>query len=111
VVYRLVAGGADEGVSADLRRLGVSYLWLSGAEPELVLGISNTPGLSMAVSDGLMTVWPVLNPVPPPEPPSSAPDPLWAWVSLIGLALLVALALPQVRARADASRPRRGGTR
>lgn len=59
VARRLAAGSGDDAVLDDLRRLGVSYLWLRGGQAEHRLAISNTPGLGVGTDDGDTTVWPV----------------------------------------------------
>lgn len=59
VARRLAGGSGDDGLLGDLRRLGVSYLWLRGGAADHRLAISNTPGLGVGTSDGDTTVWPV----------------------------------------------------
>jgi hypothetical protein len=59
VATRLASGTADDSLLADLRTLGVSYIWLRGGEAGHRLAISNTPGLGVGTSDGDTTVWPV----------------------------------------------------
>ena len=59
VARRLAGGSGDDGLLGDLRRLGVSYIWLRGGEADHRLAISNTPGLGLGTSDGDTTVWPV----------------------------------------------------
>ena len=59
VARRLAGGSGDDGLLGDLRRLGVSYVWLRGGDAEHRLAISNTPGLGLGTDDGDTTVWPV----------------------------------------------------
>ncbi len=59
VARRLAGGSGDDGLLSDLRRLGVSYIWLRGGETDHRLAISNTPGLGLGTSDGDTAVWPV----------------------------------------------------
>ena len=59
VARRLAGGSGDDGLLGDLRRLGVSYVWLRGGAADHRLAISNTPGLGVGTSDGDTTVWPV----------------------------------------------------
>ncbi|MCA0251808.1 MAG: hypothetical protein LCH76_05865 [Actinobacteria bacterium] len=59
VAGRLVAGTADDELLTDLRRLGVSYIWLRGGGADHQLAISNTPGLGIGTADGDTMVWPV----------------------------------------------------
>ena len=59
VARRLATGSGDDGLLPDLRRLGVSYLWLRGGEAEHRLAISNTPGIGVGTFDGDTAVWPV----------------------------------------------------
>ncbi len=59
VANRLATGSADDDLLADLRALGVSYIWLRGGEEGHRLAISNTPGLGIGTADGDTSVWPV----------------------------------------------------
>lgn len=58
VVRRLASGTADDKLLPDLRRLGISYIWLTGGDAAVRLAISNTPGLGVGTGD-TDTVWPV----------------------------------------------------
>ncbi|WP_152363369.1 glycosyltransferase [Microlunatus speluncae] len=63
LVMRLVAGTGDADVAPELGRLGVGYVWVTGAdEAELAL-IANTPGLGAASGNFRGTVWQVEPPV------------------------------------------------
>ncbi|MDR1767412.1 MAG: hypothetical protein LBR32_03100 [Propionibacteriaceae bacterium] len=59
VVARLVAGSADDEIVQDLASLGVAHLWLRGAEEDVRMGISNTPGIDLGTGDAQSMVWPV----------------------------------------------------
>lgn len=61
VVDRLLSGSADDQLSADLARLGVGYVWLKGADPELRTAINNVPGLGVGTGDDAGATWPVPN--------------------------------------------------
>lgn len=53
VATRLASGAEDESMLPDLQRLGVGYLWVTGASGEQLTAISNVPGLGVgATSEG-----------------------------------------------------------
>jgi hypothetical protein len=112
VVYRLAAAAEDDALVEDLQQLGVAYIWLAGGSSELISGIGNTPGLGVATIAGTNAVWTVPD-AQPLATPLYEQDKWWAFAQIGGLLLLVLLALPQVRARAGVSRPKRshGGGR
>lgn len=56
-VSRLVAGSADADVAQRLRRLGVGYVVVRGADDEERARIGNTPGLGPASGTGAAVVW------------------------------------------------------
>lgn len=57
VARRLAEGAADEQLVADLRRLGVGHLWVSGASAEQLAQLSNVPGLGVGASDETGASW------------------------------------------------------
>ena len=57
VAQRVAVGAADERIVADLRRLGVGYLWVTGATTEQRAGISNVPGLGVGAVDDQGANW------------------------------------------------------
>ncbi len=57
LVIRLVAGTADADIGAELRDLGIGYVWVAGADEEETSRIDNTPGLSPASGNNRGTVW------------------------------------------------------
>ncbi len=59
VVNRLLSGSADDQLSGDLARLGVGYVWLKGADPELRAAIDNVPGLGVGTGEDDDATWPV----------------------------------------------------
>ena len=61
VVNRLLTGSADDGLSPDLARLGVGYVWLNGSDPDLRTAIGNVPGLGAGTGDDQGATWPVPN--------------------------------------------------
>ena len=77
-VSRLAAGSADADVSQRLRRLGVGYVVVRGADDEERARIGNTPGLGPASGNGTAVVW-QLDPavarasVVPADPASTEP--------------------------------------
>ncbi|MDR1833967.1 MAG: hypothetical protein LBQ92_04855 [Propionibacteriaceae bacterium] len=107
VVRRLGAGSEDDELLPDLQALNVAFIWLRGGTQDVITGISNTPGLGSAVGAEDMSVWDVPD---SPAIPAAAEHayPWWAWWQLGGLALLVIVALPEVRVRTDARAPKRG---
>lgn len=56
-VSRLVAGSADADVAQRLRRLGVGYVVVRGADDEERARIGNAPGLGSASGNGGAVVW------------------------------------------------------
>ncbi|SDU81863.1 Glycosyltransferase, GT2 family [Microlunatus sagamiharensis] len=56
-VSRLAAGSADADVAQRLRRLGVGYVVVRGADDEQRARIGNTPGLGTASGTGSTVVW------------------------------------------------------
>ena len=78
-VARLAAGSADADVAARLRRLGIGYVVVRGADDEERARIGNTPGLGPASGNGAAMVW-QLDPavsravVVPSDPASPDPD-------------------------------------
>ncbi len=78
-VSRLAAGSADADVAQRLRRLGVGYLVVRGADDEERARIGNAPGLGPASGTGAAVVW-QLDPavaranVVPADPASTDPD-------------------------------------
>ena len=56
-VSRLVAGSADADVAQRLRRLGIGYVVVRGADDEERARIGNTPGLGAASGTGAAVVW------------------------------------------------------
>lgn len=59
VAERLAVGAADERIVPDLQRLGVGYLWVTGASTEQRAGISNVPGLGVGSVDDNGASWTV----------------------------------------------------
>lgn len=59
VVTRLVGDSADDQILADLVRLGVSYVTLSGGEASQRISINNTPGLGQGTGTDQQFVWTV----------------------------------------------------
>ncbi|MDX6320345.1 MAG: hypothetical protein QOF52_203, partial [Propionibacteriaceae bacterium] len=57
LVIRLVAGTADTDIGAELRDLGIGYVWVTGADEEEAARIDNTPGLGAASGNARGTVW------------------------------------------------------
>ena len=78
-VARLAAGSADADVAQRLRRLGIGYVVVRGADDEELARIGNTPGLGPASGSGDAVVW-QLDPavsravVVPADPASTEPD-------------------------------------
>ncbi len=78
-VSRLAAGSADAAVAERLRRLGIGYVVVRGADDEQRARIGNTPGLGTASGTGGTVVW-QLDPavsraaVVPADPASTEPD-------------------------------------
>ena len=78
-VARLAAGSADADVAQRLRRLGIGYVVVRGADDEERARIGNTPGLGPASGNGDAVVW-QLDPavsrtvVVPADPASTEPD-------------------------------------
>jgi len=76
---RLAAGSADADVAQRLRRLGVGYVVVRGADDEERARIGNTPGLGPASGNGSAVVW-QLDPavsravVVPADPASTDPE-------------------------------------
>ena len=61
LVVRLVAGTADSDIAPHLGRLGIGYVWVTGADEATLSRIDNTPGLGTASGTERGTVW-QLNP-------------------------------------------------
>ena len=61
LVVRLVAGTADSDIAPQLGRLGIGYVWVTGADEATLSRIDNTPGLGTASGTERGTVW-QLNP-------------------------------------------------
>lgn len=59
VVARLMAGTADDALIADLRSLGVTHIWVAGADQQVRTAIGNTPGLGIGSGDAESWVWQV----------------------------------------------------
>ena len=57
VATRLGAGAEDERIVPDLQRLGVGYLWVTGAAPDQRAAISNVPGLGVGSVDAQGANW------------------------------------------------------
>ena len=77
-VSRLAAGSADADVAQRLRRLGVGYVVVRGADDEQRARIGNTPGLGTASGSGSAVVWQLDPPVArasvvPADPASTDP--------------------------------------
>ena len=77
-VSRLSAGSADADVAQRLRRLGVGYVVVRGADDEERARIGNTPGLGPASGNGAAVVWQLEPPVArasvvPADPASTEP--------------------------------------
>lgn len=62
VTRRLVGGSADEDIAPDLTRLGVQYVWLSGADRAQQTVIGATPGLAVASGTAGAQIWRVEQP-------------------------------------------------
>lgn len=61
LVVRVVAGTADSDIAPQLGRLGIGYVWVTGADEATLSRIDNTPGLGTASGTERGTVW-QLNP-------------------------------------------------
>jgi GT2 family glycosyltransferase len=77
-VSRLAAGSADADVAQRLRRLGIGYVVVRGADDEERARIGNTPGLGTASGNGAAVVWQLDPPVSraavvPADPASTEP--------------------------------------
>ncbi len=59
VVTRLLTGTADDSLVADMRSLGVTHIWVAGANQQVLTGIGNTPGLGAGSGDNAGWVWQV----------------------------------------------------
>ena len=57
LVVRLVAGTADSDIAPQLGRLGIGYVWVTGADEATLSRIDNTPGLGTASGTERGTVW------------------------------------------------------
>jgi GT2 family glycosyltransferase len=57
VAKRVAVGAADERIVSDLRRLGVGYLWVTGATTEQRATVSNVPGLGVGAVDDQGANW------------------------------------------------------
>ena len=57
LVVRMVAGTADADISSQLRRLGIGFVFVTGASEEQQTRIGNTPGLGAASGNLRGTVW------------------------------------------------------
>jgi hypothetical protein len=62
-VIRLVAGTADADITPQLTRLGIGYLWVTGAAPDVKARIDNTEGLGAASGNDRGIVWKLDSPV------------------------------------------------
>jgi hypothetical protein len=57
LVVRMVAGTADSDIAPQLTRLGVGFVWVTGASKEEQARIDNTPGLGAASGNDEATIW------------------------------------------------------
>jgi hypothetical protein len=57
LVVRMVAGTADSDIAPQLARLGVGFVWVTGASKEEQARIDNTPGLGAASGNEEATIW------------------------------------------------------
>jgi hypothetical protein len=57
LAVRLVAGTGDSDIAPQLTRLGVGYVWVTGATQDELAQIDNTPGLGAASGNERGTVW------------------------------------------------------
>jgi hypothetical protein len=57
LAVRLLAGTADSDIAPQLTRLGVGYVWVTGATQDEQARIDNTPGLGAASGNERGTVW------------------------------------------------------
>jgi hypothetical protein len=63
LAVRLVAGTADADISPQLARLGIGYVWVTGATQDVQARIDNTPGLGIASGNERGVVWKLDPPV------------------------------------------------
>jgi GT2 family glycosyltransferase len=57
LAVRLVAGTADADISPQLAKLGIGYVWVTGASQDVQARIDNTPGLGTASGNDRGVVW------------------------------------------------------